>query len=82
MSLAKRGDMSREHKTNNGLSAQCLSASCWETCVGSEYLVPSIQQRVLICVFLSLFELFSLIFRVFSVLIFVNILCVFCGDFC
>ncbi len=50
--------------------------------MGSEYLVPSIQERVLICVFLCLFELFSLIFCVFSVLIFVDILSVFCGDFC
>ena len=45
--------------------------------MGSEYLVPSIQQRVLICVFLCLFELVSLIFCVFPVLIFVDMLYVF-----
>ena len=45
--------------------------------MGSEYLVPSIQQRVLICVFLCLFELVLLIFCVFPVLIFVDMLYVF-----
>ncbi len=43
----------------------------------SEYLVPSIQQRVLICVFLCSFELVLLIFCVFPVLIFVDMLYVF-----
>ena len=45
--------------------------------MGSEYFVPSIQQRVLICVFLCLFELVSLIFCVFPVLIFIDMLYVF-----
>ena len=45
--------------------------------MGSEYLVPSIQERDLICVFLCLFELVLLIFCVFSVWIFVDMLYVF-----